>query len=139
MKDGIVSKKHANLFLNFSWLFFFNYLYALYKDLPDLAICTSGLVWFTTILAWTANEIGIYRYIDIIAVQIGLWYQCYRAINASYKYQYYIFTFSGALSSLVGMYLKYMNKHLDLSAYLHVNSYILSNIGSTFLYSSTFN
>ena len=62
MKDGIVSKKHANLFLNFSWLFFFNYLYALYKDLPDLAICTSGLVWFTTILAWTANEIGIYRY-----------------------------------------------------------------------------
>ena len=48
------------------------------------------------------------------------------------------FDFSETNDGLAGI-TEYINKHLDLSAYLHVNSYILSNIGSTFLYSSTFN
>jgi hypothetical protein len=73
------------------------------------------------------------RTLDISVVNIGLFYQIYRAWNSQYMILYYIFTGTGILFFIPGVFL-YKQKKYYISTICHCLLHLFANIGNIILY-----
>jgi hypothetical protein len=88
---------------------------------------------------WRRNDFSIWRYVDILWVQIGLWYQMYRAMDSSFRAIYYAVIAVGVCSFATASYFARStdNKAHQTRAFIcHSLVHVLGNIGNFVLYSS---
>jgi hypothetical protein len=114
-----------------SWLSLFSGLYALSRGHVDVSFVPLG-VWVTSLLFWSKPDLSWRRTLDIVYVQLSLWYQIWRARGSQYAIEFYFFTSIGMLCFLFSLTQK---KSAWTSALLHGLVHILGNIGNVILYS----
>tara|TARA_Y100000748_G_scaffold303761_1_gene309991 strand:- start:3152 stop:3559 length:408 start_codon:yes stop_codon:yes gene_type:complete len=131
-----VPATHAQQFVRLSWLSCLSSLYGFYRGYYDLALVPGG-VWLTSYIYWTKNDYSIWRYIDIVYVNIGLGYSLYRATASSNKELYFLIKLIAILFFIGAVYTS-KKQLLDESFYLHCLLHIVGNIGNIVLYSGHF-
>ena len=116
-----------------SFLSLFSGLYAFYKGHLDLCLVPLG-VFITSILFWWHPNLSWRRTVDIVYVQVSLWYQIYRAYSshAQFAMEFFAFTAAGMICFLISLTVK---RSAWTSALLHAFVHILGNTGNVILYS----
>jgi hypothetical protein len=123
--------QQSALIWRLSWLSLFSGLYAFSRGHYDLCFVPLG-VWITSLLFWSKPDLSWRRILDIVYVQVSLWYQIWRATSAQYAFEFYTFTIIGMLCFLFSLTQK---KSAWTSALLHAFVHILGNTGNVILYS----
>lgn len=77
-----------------SWLSLLSAAVALARGHADLCLVPLS-VWATSALYWWRPDYSWRRYLDIGCVQVALWYQCYRAVQAQHALAYFSLTLAG--------------------------------------------
>ncbi len=139
--------------LFFSYLSACSALLAVYKRLYDLAV-VPALVLFTSVNYWRLPDYSSRRYVDIVAVQVGIFYQSFRAQGAPEPYRTIFFKilFLACICFAPAMYFvqrphdgnwqNFMQKsskirrNLALSTFCHVLCHIFGNVSNFVLYTS---
>jgi hypothetical protein len=108
--------------------------YAMYRGYYNLAAVPLGT--FCTSINYWRNPVFVSnrRYVDIIYIQYGLWYQVYRAYNAEYAIQYYIIL-GLALSCFPISWYYHTTQRTWTGTWFHCGVHILGNISNMVLYS----
>ncbi len=121
----------SKLIWRLSWLSLFSGLYAFSRGHVDVSFVPLG-VWVTSLLFWSKPDLSWRRTLDIVYVQLSLWYQIWRARDSQYAFEFYTFTSIGMLCFLFSLTQK---KSAWTSALLHGLVHVLGNIGNVILYS----
>jgi len=116
-----------------SFLSLFSGLYAFHRGHFDLCLVPLG-VFFSSLLFWSHPNISWRRTVDIVYVQVSLWYQIYRAYSsqAQFAVEFFSFTAAGMICFLISLRVKHS---AWTSALLHALVHILGNTGNVILYS----
>ena len=87
---------------------------------------------------WRRNDFSVWRYIDIVWVQIGLWYQIYRAYNSSLCRLYYAVIAVACCSFLLAVWFaREKNPSCAMLSFLcHSLVHVLGNVANVVLYTS---
>jgi hypothetical protein len=135
MKNTTIFPYQYSIFIvKVSYLSFISSFYAFYQGYYDLSLVPFS-VGCSSILYWTYPDYSWRRYFDIIVVQIGLWYQCYRVWNADYWLYYYSFTSLSILFFMIGIFSYYRWKSMEISVITHCMLHILANLSNIIVYS----
>ena len=131
--ECILYREQYTLIYNISFLTLGSCIYATYNGYYVISICP-GCVFLTSIHYWKYPDYSYRRYLDMVCVHLGLFYQLYRAYNSQYMIQYYVLTFIAASMFPLGIYY-YKRKMLWHSTYAHCALHIIANIANIILYS----
>ena len=148
MNDKCVLDNPQSKFLySSSYFSIISWLYALYKKQYILSFIP-GTIFISSINYWSNPRIYCKeRYIDILCVQICLYFQLYYCLNAQYLKQYCIVTSIGIISFIASYYLsqkwdilnikdqKERRRKMWIVTYLHSGVHIFGNIANIILYS----
>lgn len=129
----IYPPSHCKVILNVSYLSFFTGMYALYREKYDLALVPFS-VGITSQLYWR-NPIRncSMRYIDILTVIIGLFYQLHYAYYSNKIVPYASTVLIALLFYPISNF--YYDTNLWLSVYLYSLLHVFANISNIILYS----
>jgi len=122
------------IFLRLSFLSLFSSIFAFFQKHYDLAV-VPFIIFCTSVNFWRRPEHGLRRNIDIICVQIGMWYQIFRAYNAENMMIFYIVYFIGCSFFVLSRF----QKCVWISTLCHMMVHILGNVGNVLLYSGNIN
>jgi hypothetical protein len=115
-----------------SWLTLASVAVALYYRHYDLAaLAVIGLI--TSLLYWHAPTYSWRRNLDIIVVQICLWWHVHRAMNAENKIPYFILVGIGGLAFMAGWVLFSMGSTWA-GTLAHLLVHIMANVSNISLY-----
>ena len=134
MYDGcILPLPYYACIYTFSYLSLVSFAYAVYRNYIFLCI-VPGSVFLSSILYWQRPDYSWRRYVDMIVVQLGLWYQCYIAWYSEMGILYYITVVLCCISFLLGVHY-YQKRNLLMSTIFHLLVHSIGNIGNVILYS----
>lgn len=129
----VLPASQFQLIWRLSWLSLLSGIVALACRHFDLFWVPLG-VWLTSINYWRHPDFSWRRYLDIVFVQVALWYQVYRAYGADNRDWYYSITGIGMCCYLVGVYCKQVHKSTWASTLCHCLVHILGNAANIALY-----
>lgn len=136
-----------------SWLSASTCLLALYMHLFDLAL-VPAVVLFTSVNYWRRPDYSWRRYVDIITVQLAVYYQVARAVEAPtpYRHGFYCALSFACLAFIIAMiyYVRPSNgkwraflknnpqkrQWLKISTFWHAQCHIFGNVANAVLYIS---
>lgn len=131
---AVLPPRQAQLIVNAAWLSAASGAFAWWRGHADLALVPLS-VCATSLLYWRAPTLGLRRRIDICVVQLGLWWQLWRAAGADYGGWYVLLTSIGIASFLLGVYCSRVLKSTWASTFLHIGVHVLGNAANVILYS----
>ena len=132
----VVPTHHANTFKHLSWLSLFSSWYGYMRGHHHAYI--PACVWFTSLIYWSHNDYSVWRYIDIVVVQMCLWFQFYYAQFFSTGMYFKIYACLGMCCFFNALVSKYAWKDEKTSFVSHCLVHILGNVGNVILYTGTF-
>lgn len=104
----------------------------IYNGYYDLALVAFA-GWITSVLYWSNPTYSWRRILDIIVVQVALWWHMYRAIGAENRVPYFIIVGAGSLAFMAGWIL--FNAGATWAGTLaHVVVHICANLSMIVLY-----
>ena len=115
-----------------AWLTMASVVAATYMGYYDMALL-SLIVLITSLLYWSNPTYCWRRNLDIIAVQIALWWHMYRAISAENRVPYFIIVGVGSLAFMAGWAL-FSAGSTWAGTLAHVVLHLCANLSNIILY-----
>ena len=120
------------------YLYFISYLMiipfftAIYNKYYDCALVV-GILLFTSINYWRCPDYSWRRWIDIIAVQVCLWWMVFRNYDnvEPYRFVCYFFVYLFIISEYISYDLHYVNNDMEGSTFFHAIGHICGDIANT--------
>ena len=131
-----VPDHHANTFKHLSWLSLFSSLYG-YSRGHYFYACVPTCVWFTSFMYWSRNDYSLWRYIDIVVVQLCLWFQIYYSQWFNTMIYFNVCMLFSVGFFCIALVSKYNWNKDHFSFICHCLVHIFANIGNVILYTGT--
>jgi hypothetical protein len=131
----ILPREYSIWILRVSHLSFLSAVYAFWKQCPIEIQLVPLSVGCSSVFYWKMPDTSWRRYLDILVVQIALWFQCYRVWNAEYSLLYYGITGAGITCFIVGLLSYYHWRSYGISTATHCMLHILANLANLIVYS----
>jgi len=130
----VLEKEQYTLIYNMSNTLLIPILYSIYRGHYFLTVAPSAVL-ITSKIYWCNPVYNSYRrYIDMLVVQLAVWYQILTARNAEYANIHSIFVVLGYLCYPMGYYV-YNRGDWWMATYFHIALHMCANVGSVILYS----
>ena len=129
--------KYPEVYKNISYtsqLFLVSTILGLYNKLYDLAL-SCGIVYFTSCFFWIDPDNSYRRYLDLIMVQIGIYYHVIRAIESDHMISYYILVILSSYCGIQSFY-NFKVKKYNTSTLYHMLLHVGTNGALHVLYTS---
>jgi len=127
----VIEQIHADVIWRAAWFSMISIYHASYHNQTKFALMSSGVM-FTSLNYWRNPVQNSWRrYVDIIYVILGLFYQLVLAYNmhdSHYLQLYYRCTMTSAMCYAFGYLLMWCNMH-RASVYAHAAIHVVSNFG----------
>ena len=126
--------EHAHWFVVLSHLTLLSSAYAWGKGHADLSLAT-GSVWLSSQIFWRRHRCKLRRNIDIVVVQLALWYHLHRARSLDTEtMRVYLLVMGMAVVSFGPAVFFTKTDTFELSTLFHSALHVLANIGNVLLY-----
>jgi hypothetical protein len=116
-----------------SWIHAPALLVALSLQVYDLALL-AAIVLFTSLNYWRSPDYGCRRYIDIISVQVAVWWLGCRNIDALEPNRTIAFLLATLTTFVFMLSVRLHSTHMESSTTLHSLVHLLGNLGSVVVY-----
>ena len=129
--------KYPEVYKNISYtsqLFLISTILGLYNKVYDLALLC-GIVYFTSYFFWIDPENSYMRYIDLIMVNISIYYHIIRAVESDHMISYYILAILSTYCGINAFSNFKVKKHNTATSY-HMLMHIGANGALHILYTS---
>jgi hypothetical protein len=116
-----------------SWIHAPALLVALSLQVYDLALL-AGIVLFTSLNYWRHPDYGCRRYIDIVSVQVAIWWLGFRNMDALEPNRTMGFFFAIITTFTFMLSVRLYSTHIESSTTLHSLVHLFGNVGSIVVY-----
>jgi hypothetical protein len=129
--------KYPDVYKNISYtsqLFLVSTILGFYNKIYDLAL-SCGIVYFTSYFFWIDPDNSYRRYLDIIMVQIAIYYHVIRALESNKTIPYYILVILSSYCGICSFY-NFKQKKYNTSTLYHMLMHVGTNGSLHILYTS---
>jgi hypothetical protein len=131
MRHLVLEPKYSQWLWFSSWVHIVTVICAYVMQVYDISVLAL-IVLLTSLNYWRQPDYGYRRYLDIVCVQVGLWWAFIRTLDASEPYRTMSFTCGSFMFLLfvLSVRLHQKNEH-KLSTMLHMLVHFMGNLGTS--------
>jgi hypothetical protein len=125
----VLAPKYSKWLWRSSWVHFVTVICAYVMGAYDLSVLAS-MVLVTSLNYWRNPDYGYRRYVDIVCVQVGIWWACVRTLDAAEPSRTMSFMCTSCMTLLfvLSVRLHRKNQHHS-STVLHMLVHFTGNLG----------